>query len=460
MNYKTITLFLLALLLWVPKNLLYAQNETMERDLNIMKTILAELFQVESSSEVRFQINSGSVTGKDISAIYQPGYGVILSVPDIKSNRFMVVRSGDEENAKLFFEHKSPLDNGSREVNEQTIENRLRDFLKNYTSTITYLPDDERLMVIYGKPIFRSAAARSFFISGDASLILNDKSPELALSAGIGDLKEFHQKRMDEREFSSRISKETIFDSENRRTDLAIFSNILTSAFEESDSFVLKINRKPEPVYLPGFGVMYGADLRQTNFLTAHLRTGRLPQIRVQIDSLRTKIDTGNYMDSFLLKIDSIRVENDDVRVMVDSLLSKFSLKQNSDSVYSKQIEDALQKGQKQIRDTGKQISKMYSDNDFTGNFTFTMTDNDSIDYKEELDKSLSLIKEVMINYGGTLTSLQPNEMIMVSLKIPVRSDDIPDAVHLAIKKEEIELYKRGELTREQAISKISIREE
>lgn len=461
MKLKTITIFLFALIFLVPKNQLYAQNETMERDLKIMKTILAELFKVESSSEVRFQINSGALTEKDISAIYQPGHGVIISVPDIKSNRFMVVRSGDEEKAELFFEYESTLDDGSQKVNEQTIENRLRDFLKNYTTTITHIPDEERLMVIYGKPIFRAAASRSFRITGDASLIINDKSPEVALSVGIEDLKDFHQRRIDEQEFNRRISKERVFDTENKRADLAIFSNILTSAFEESDSSVLKITRKPEPVYLPGFGVMYGADLRRTNFITAKLRTGTLPQIRVQIDSLRTSIDTDRFdMDSIRMHLDSIRIEYDDVRIIADSLRRKLFMNQEQDSLYSKQIENALEEARKQTRHAEKQIRTMYSDNDFTGNFTFAMTDNDSVDYKEELDKSLGLIKEVMISYGGTLSSVQPDEMIMLSLNITVRSDDIPDTVHLTIRKEEINQFQRGDLTLEQAMAKITKREE
>lgn len=458
MKFKTIAIFLFALLFLVPKNLLYAQNETMERDLKIMKTILAELFKVESSSEVRFQINRGALTEKDISAIYQPGYGVIISVPDIKSTRFMVVRSGDEEKAELFFEYESPLDDGSQKVNEQTIENRLRDFLKNYTSTITYLPDDERLMVIFGKSMFRSSTARSFSISGDASLIMNEKSPELALSVGIEDLKDLHQRRIDEQDFNRRITKERVFDTENKRTDLAIFSNILTSAFEESDSSVLKITRKPEPVYLPGFGVMYGADLRRANFITAKLRTGTLPQVRVQIDSLRTRIDTDRFdMDSVRVHIDSIRIEHDGIRAMMDSIRK---MTQQWDSAYSKEIETALQEARKQYRDAEKQIRTMYSDNDFSGNFTFRMADSDTIDYKKEIGKSLDLVKEVMINYGGTLSSVQPDEMIMVSLNISVRDSDVPDAVHLAIKKEDVRQYQNGDLTHDQAMAKITQREE
>lgn len=458
MKFKTITIFLLALIFLVPKNLLYAQNETLDRDLKIMKTILAELFKVESSSEVRFQINSGTLTEKDISAIYQPGYGIIFSVPDVKSNRFMVVRSGDEEKAELFFEYESPLDEGTREVNEQTVENRLRDFLKNYTSAITNVPDEERLMLIYGKSIFRSAAARSFSITGDASLIINDKSPDIAISVGIGDLKEFHQKRIDEQEFNRRIDKESIFDTDDKRTDLVIFSNILTSAFEENESSVLKITRKPEPVYLPGLGVMYGADLRRANTFMAKLRTGNLPEVRVHIDSLRTRIDTDRFdMDSIRFHIDSIRIEQNDIRVMMDSIRK---VTQQWDSVYSKEIEKALQEARKQYSDAEKQIRAMYSDNDFSGNFTFTMADSDTIDYKKELRKSLDLVKEIMINYGGTLSSVQPDEMIMVSLNISVRNRDVPDAVHLAIKKEDIRQYQNGDLSRAQAMAKITQREE
>jgi len=461
MKHKINSFLLSIVFLLIPLNLSYAQNDdTIERDLKIMKTILAELFQIESSSDVRFQLNSRLITEKDISATYQPGYGIIFSIPDIKSNRFMIVRSDDEKKAKLFFKYDSSLDD-SREVNDQTIETRMRDFFKNYTSPITYLPDDERLLLLFGKSLFKTGGAGSISFRGDATLIGTNKSPEITLSARIRDIKEFQQKRIDEQEFNRRITRENIFESDKNRTDLAILSTILTSAFDESDSHLLKITRKPALIYLPGFGVMYRVDLRQSGNFFARFNIDGIPEIRTQIDSLQTNTDRFRFdMDSLRLHLDSIRIDYDDIRIMADSLRKQIGLNQSHDSAYSRQIENALREAHKQYRDAEWQIRSMYSENSFPGGFTFIMADTDTIQYEKELDKSLDVIKEVMLTYGGTLSSIKPDETLMVSINISVRSENVPDVVHLKIRKTDIDRYKKGELTRDQALAKISQRYE
>ncbi|MGF1671033.1 MAG: hypothetical protein ACFCU6_11345, partial [Balneolaceae bacterium] len=308
-------LITIALLLIVMISTAIAQKEKstigkVERDMEIMKTILAELFQMENSPEVKFQIHGRNISKDDISGFYQPGYGIILSVPDRLSRRILVVTTGDEERANLYFKHRSSGDESTVKADEKGIETKIRDFLRVYTSSVTYLPENERILVIFGDtPLVREGPS-SYSILGNATTIINSPLPKMAFSVDIKDITDFNRGRISEQEFNRKIRPENLFNEKEKPLDLAIFANILKSAFDESDSNKLKIRRTPDPLYLSGFGVIYRAELAPERFnIVARFNVDRMPEIRMNLDTIRIDFDRSRFnLDSLRIQMDSVRV--------------------------------------------------------------------------------------------------------------------------------------------------------
>ena len=92
---------------------------------------------------------------------------------------------------------------------------------------------------------------------------------------------------------------------------------------------------------------------------------------------------------------------------------------------------------------------------------------NDRSETQEELNEKikdayaafLANIKEYMIDYGRTLSSLNNNQYLLLSVSVNGRFENVPDRLDLQIKKSVLEQVDRGNINREKAIQEIIVTE-
>jgi len=437
-----------------------------DRDIRIMKTILAEMFRAEIVNDSRdsdsvFRVAGRELTASDISGYYQPGYGIILSIPGNLSGSFIRIVGNDDGNAKLYFAYGNEGENGKVPVSEESVEAKTREFFQSYLSPVTYLPENERVLLVVGEsPLSDSRRTSLVFTVGNSHLA--NSLPQAAFSIGIGDIKEFVNGKINENQFQSRVKKEEIFDEKAHQNDLSIFSTILSSAFDEED-YKLKITGNPHFIRLNDFGVFYKADLKSTFRVFIGNTNFQLsaPDIKfdfkVHADSLEDlafdfKFDTDSIhkqVEKFRSAIDTLHFQ---YRIDIDSLRNKTALLR--DSLYSerKELNESLRQLNEEMRKLAREQNKI-SAITFTPN---SSSEADSVDYELELEKSLELVKNVIADYGITLKSLDEDGYLLLSLNINVKRDNFPERVNLRVKKSDISLYAKGELNRAQFLSRIS----
>lgn len=68
-------------------------------------------------------------------------------------------------------------------------------------------------------------------------------------------------------------------------------------------------------------------------------------------------------------------------------------------------------------------------------------------------------LKEYLVDYGRTLGSVDSDQHILVSINLNASVDEIPDRIDVQITKSVLDQMDRGDISREQAISRVSIRE-
>lgn len=68
-------------------------------------------------------------------------------------------------------------------------------------------------------------------------------------------------------------------------------------------------------------------------------------------------------------------------------------------------------------------------------------------------------LKEYLVDYGRTLKSVDSDQRILVSVNFSSRYEEVPERVDIQIRKSTLDAMDRGKLNRDQAISKIQLRE-
>lgn len=117
-------------------------------------------------------------------------------------------------------------------------------------------------------------------------------------------------------------------------------------------------------------------------------------------------------------------------------------------------IRVALSDVRKRLAETGKDSVIYSSDNSLN-------TNPEKLKAEQEKARKAFLngLKETIVDYGRTLRSVQSNEQIYVSVSPLDLGDDMPKRIDLKIPKSVLEAVDNGDLSREQAIEQISVRE-
>lgn len=429
-----ITLTIPVILIALAPSLIIAQNnsvdqERIQRDLRIMERTLDELFTLRESSANQFNFSVVRVRiGGSAKGTYLPGFGVILTLPDRTSNAVRINTNESDQERTYFAEGEV--------VTEATIRDRMREFLTHYAPAIGQLQPDEQVMVLYGT----DPANRGNFLQGpnifrlDASVETNQTDTLIAMSVSRREMDAFRSGQISETEFLERIHTSVKTGEEvNRRADLDIFSGILETGLNESLSgreenrTVFSMFRKPTYLHLDTFGVIYQLELNLSPFI--------LGRVGTQLN------------EAFQRALGAVTVQG--YGLMPDSANWSGKLPQEQQEKIRQNREEARQV----LARREQELSERQEEERENAHREI-----------ESLSRSIELyldtVADLILDYGNTLQSLEPEHslMISVSLNIPGRFQDesLPHRADLKITMSDLELFKRGTISREEARSRIT----
>jgi hypothetical protein len=172
--------------------------------------------------------------------------------------------------------------------------------------------------------------------------------------------------------------------------------------------------------YLPGLGVRYKVQVSaRPSVMLEELRFGDV-DFEFKLDSLRMNLDQSlrlveESLNPLILKLDSV----------IDLDISDEELDE---------IKQNLHEHRQEIRihhDSLQNTQNNYS-------YAWRSTSDEDIDLESEVDAIMDELLSVIANYGSTLTSLDDDEMLMISVNWSSRSENLPERTEIRIKKSDL----------------------
>jgi len=249
--------------------LLVAQNSIdanrMNRDISIMENILQEMFKTRwESSGSSVHIAPSGTFGFRRNAIrgtYLPNYGVIFTVPG-QSPGFMIWGNREDGNSYSYSFHYSDDESSQKEVNEENITRRIKEFLREYGSTIGQLENEDRIMVIYNTRQPNRGMAL-FEAGGEDQKKVT--LPTISVVAQISDLKAYRSGSIDETELDDLLSVSTVSADSRDQLDLKVMANIFETALNEKEEKGFRTRGSINYLNLDNFGALFFFDARYTS---------------------------------------------------------------------------------------------------------------------------------------------------------------------------------------------------
>lgn len=410
MNYLSkITSFSVVLLLMFSLQPVRGQSDIdtnrMQRDINIMENVLEEMFKTRWEAHGNtVQVHSGGFAfgrNDDIRGTYIPGYGVIFTIPG-GPPAFVMEADADSEDFAYTFQYGN---NDGEKVDEKSITARIVEFLRDYGSTIGQLSNSDNIMVIYnsntpdqGFPIFHS--------DDNDKNIERQQIPTISVVAKKSDLQAYRSGDLSNGQFRNRLDISTVAANSQNQKALKVFAGIFETAFEDSDEKSFQISGSVDYLKLDNFGALFSFDMRYANHGLWDF--SGLPEslkgVREELVSARIELaeEIGD-------KVDSLEIMKEEE--------------------FEKQKEIEEKREQKK-----EEVTQAY-------------------------DRLLTDLKGYLVDYGRTLSSVESNQHVLISVTLSSKYDEIPERLDLQIQKSDLEAMDSGNLSREQAINQINVRE-
>ncbi|MBO6523100.1 MAG: hypothetical protein JJ971_04680 [Balneolaceae bacterium] len=238
----------------------------MNRDINIMENILSELFRATmvSGDEGTVVISGNSYFrgNNDTRGTYLPGFGIIFMVSNPTNKGFYVASQGSGSSKYTFY-----YDSDSEEdptIDEESITNRIKEFLKDYGSTIGQLSSNEKVMVIYGSKsnsgvLYYRVSGKRLQSSGE-----QEEIPVISVSAKVSDLNDYRSGKLNASALESRLDVATSEDKEY--LDLKVMGNIFETALKDQEGEAFRLSGSVSYMMLENFGALYSLDVRYDEF--------------------------------------------------------------------------------------------------------------------------------------------------------------------------------------------------
>jgi hypothetical protein len=235
----------------------------MNRDIKIMENVLDELFKVDPSSNVpntNFRVfSSGSALGRT-KGTYVQGFGVIFKIPRIIHPGFssIEVNKGENTNVTFFYDTE---DEDTAEITQESIIDRISEFLQDYATNIGQLKPEDKVLVIYG---MKGQENQFFTVYNARTLNSSEREkkqiPLISVSAKKSILDDYRTRKINEEQFKNRFD---VVASENKEfLDLKVMSNILKTAVGESKTKKFRVSGDPSYLLLDNFGALFSMNVK------------------------------------------------------------------------------------------------------------------------------------------------------------------------------------------------------
>lgn len=385
-----------------------------QRDIKIAEGILAEIFGTAQSQNNAWWDGS---YGSNVRGEYVKGYGIHFTITLTYSGRAFL-RNLNSENETVHIEVQSNNDSASASNldNTEAVEQKILEYMTKYASLISGLSDDETVRVTYA-PNNTNTMTWVFVQDGERS---ETSQSGVSVWAKVSDLKQYRNGNISEQQLRNRINTHVLNGEETYR-DFNIFSSVLETALNDADTEHLRVSGKPQMEYLPGLGVRY----------------------RVQVSARPSVIlnELQMFDGGFEIHMDSLRMNLDESLKMVEKSLAPLVIKLDSmreiDELSKEErqrFQQELQMQQEEIQAHQNALRKANS----PSVYGFRSATEDSLDLSGEADAIMDELLSVIENYGSTLTSLNDDEMLMISVNWSGRSDDLPERTEVRIKKSDL----------------------
>lgn len=257
----------------------------MNRDINIMENVLQEIFKTRMGSESnRIHVRSGAFSfgrSNDIRGTYLPDYGVIFT---ISKNQPGIVAFSDEGDENLSYSFQYGGEGTGEDVTEESITNKIVEFLRDYGSTIGQLSDNDRVMVVFKAPKSENDLA-IFRSSGDEKEVIRPNIPTISVVATKSDLQAHRAGDVNEETFRNRLDISTTEANGRNQMDMKVMANIFETAFKESDEKSFRVSGSVDYLYLNNFGALFSFDARYTRLGDVFGLANRIRAIEVLKDA-------------------------------------------------------------------------------------------------------------------------------------------------------------------------------
>ena len=279
---------LLIILLTTP--LAWAQSfdaNRMNRDIKIMENILGEMFKTYSGNSSSRAVYIADFAGgsRNVRGTYLPGYGIIFNVQT--SSSFVLSQSSDGQGSSNSFYYSYSTNSNSDDdvkVDEESVKNRITEFLKDYASTIGQLKSTENVMVIYGSNSRNSFPALVYTSSnGKVDRKETEKLPVISGSVAKKDLDDYRSGKINESAFASKVKTASTKDKEY--LDLKVMGNIFETALRDQEEESFRLSGNVNYLMLDNFGAIFNID---ASYRTDDRFFGRVTGISVTGAYIRT----------------------------------------------------------------------------------------------------------------------------------------------------------------------------
>ncbi|MDZ7772627.1 MAG: hypothetical protein U5K31_07805 [Balneolaceae bacterium] len=370
----------------------------LNRDINIMESILSEMFRMKSTSNSEQARVVAAYTSRNsgVRGTYLPDYGLIFQI-DRSSTQYLVINSEDETEGSMVFQYGENDSGDPEAVTRESITERIMEFLKNYGSTIGQLESDEHVMVIYGGAPGSTWSGFNLFTTSSGSRISSgnsgDRLPVISVSARMSDLADHRRGSLNDQQFQNRVSISETEPNDAGSKDMRVMANIFETAFEDNNEG-FEVRGSVDYLLLDNFGALFFFDTGYGS--SGVLRAPSAPRLRVGSDSNNSRIVAIEEMKKTL----------------------------------AEQQQEVEQKREEQRKNTLAALET----------------------FKTE-------IREYLVDYGRTLSSVESDQHVLLSITLNSSIDEIPDRIDVQVAKSVLERMDQGNLSREQAINQVSLRE-
>ncbi len=234
----------------------------MNRDIKIMENILGEMFKTYSGTSSSRAVYIADFAGgsRNVRGTYLPGYGIIFNVQT--SSSFVLSQSSDGEGSSNSFYYSystSSSDDDNVKVDEESVKDRITEFLKDYASTIGQLKPTENVMVIYGSNSRHSFPSLVYTSSnGKIDRKETEKLPVISGSVTKKDLDDYRSGKINESAFANKVQTASTTDKEY--LDLKVMSNIFETALKEQGDESFRLSGNVNYLMLDNFGAIFNLD--------------------------------------------------------------------------------------------------------------------------------------------------------------------------------------------------------